>query len=214
MEAKQAAQVAGRFGDLQGLRQVAAGIGLLLVFVWAMMFPFTLDDIRARGMGFALWGLVSLIAICAVVVVAIVRVSDWYKRRYGLVEQTGSQRRLMVLLSGTGLLAVLIPLEIDSVAMNQGHALPVNLGDFTLALWILGYWLYIGRQFRHYLLLAGLGFVLGVGSIVGIPPANFAWHIREMILYFAVATVVGGYLDHRIFAAALEPSEDRIGIEA
>src|ERR1700736_3665458 len=116
-EARQAAQIAGRFRDLQGLRQVAAGVGLLFVFAWAMVFPFTLSDIRAQGMGFALWGLVSIVSICSVAIVSMVWVSDWYKRRYGLVEQTGSQRRRVMLLGGTGLLAVLIPLQIDSIAM-------------------------------------------------------------------------------------------------
>jgi hypothetical protein len=64
--------------------------------------------------------------------------------------------------------AFLIPFEIETFAMNFGHALPVNLALFTLSLWIIGYWLYLGRWFWHYLVIAGIGFILGLASIAGV----------------------------------------------
>ncbi len=112
------------------------------------------------------------------------------------------------------MLAFLIPFNVDSIANNSGQALPVNLLDFTLALWIVGYWWYIGWSFRHYLVLAGIGFILGFASIAGIPPATFAWHLREATLYFAVACIASGLIDHRILTSALQDPEERIGLES
>jgi hypothetical protein len=90
--------------------------------------------------------------------------------------------------------------------------LPVNLMDFTLAGWIIGYWFYLGRSFRHYLVLAGIGLVLGLASIAGFPPASFASHLREATLYMAFASIVGGLIDHRILTRALPRIENRVGV--
>jgi hypothetical protein len=213
-DARQAGEITARYRDLQGLRQAAAGIGLLVLFAYEMVAPLSGPEIRAAGIGPTLWGLAVVVLGFVVTGLAIVRVSAWYRRRYGLVEQTTRQRRLGMLIGGTGTLAFLVPFNVDSIAMNSGHTLPVNLMDFTLALWIIGYWWYIGRSFRHYLVLAGIGLVLGFLSIAGIPPATFAWHLREATLYFALATIAGGLIDHRILTSALQDPEERIGLES
>ncbi len=213
-DARQAAQIAGRYLDLQGLRQVVAGIGLLFLFAWEMVIPLSRTEIRSEGIGLMLWGLAAAVPVLAVGAAAMVWITGWYRRHYGLVEQTARQRRLGRLIGGTGALAFLAPFEVDVITMNYGHTVPVNLMVFGMALWIIGYWLYIGRSFRHYLVLACFGFVLGFVSLVGIPPATFAWHLREATLYVAFAFIVGGVIDHRILTSALPRLEDLIGVDS
>jgi hypothetical protein len=212
--ARQAAQIAGRFTDLQGLRQAAAGVGLLLLFGWEMAFPLTSAGLRAAGMTVALWGAGLLLVGLALMIVAVRWVTAWYRSHYGQVERTRRQKRLGVILGGGGALAFLIPFELEVSAMNSGHALPVNLMVFTVALWIIGYWLYIGRPFWHYLVLTAIGFSLGIASITGIPPATFAWHLREATLYFALASIVGGVIDHMILTRSLSRSESPVARES
>ncbi|HEV3102364.1 MAG TPA: hypothetical protein VG426_08475 [Candidatus Dormibacteraeota bacterium] len=211
-DVRQVGQIAGRYRDLQGLRQVAGGIGLLLLFAYEMVAPLTLSDFRAAGIGRALWGIGAVAVGFGLVVAAVAWISGWYRRNYGSVEQTARQRRMGRFLGAAGALAFLVPFNLDSIAMNSGNTLPVNLMDFTLALWIVGYWFYLGRSFRHYLVLAGVGLVLGLASIAGLPPASFAWHLREATLYFAVATIVGGLIDHRILTNALPRVDTEVSL--
>ena len=82
-----------------------------------------------------------------------------------------------------------------------------------MALWFVGYWLYLGRPFWHYPVVAGIGFVLGLASIAGIPPATFAWHLREATLYFSLAAIAGGVIDHRILTRSLSASRRSVGLE-
>jgi hypothetical protein len=206
-DARQAALLAGRFRDLQGLRQAVAGIGLLMVFGVAMAFPLTPAELRAAGIGVLLWSLGLLVVGLGVLIVAFRWVSAWYRRHYGQVEQTRRQRRVGRIIGASGTLAYFIPFEIEVVTMTNGHVPAVNLMVFTLALWIVGYWLYLGRSFWHYLVIAGIGFVLGLASIAGIPPAYFVWHIREATLYFALASIAGGVIDHMILTRSLTRSE-------
>jgi len=214
-EARQAAQIAGRFRDRQGLRQAVAGVALLLLFGWEMVAPLSLADFRATGVGVALWGLGVLLAGWSVLIVAFLWVNAWYRRRYGQVERTRRQKWLGGVIGGSGTLAFLVPFDIDIVAQNSaGQVLPVNLMLFTLALWIIGYWLYLGRPFWHYLVIAGIGFALGVASLAGVPPSTFAWHLREATLYFALATIAGGVIDHVILTRSLPRPESPVGLES
>jgi len=164
-------------------------------------------------MAWLLGSLGVVIACFALALVGFWRITIWYRGHYGRVEQTPRQRRLGRIIGGTGALAFLLPFEIDIVAANGG-SVPVNLMLFTLSLWIVGYWFYIGRPFWHYPLIAGAGIVLGFLSIAGIPPNTFAWHLREATLYFALATIVGGVIDHVILTRSLSPSEGSIGVSS
>ncbi|HEX7263093.1 MAG TPA: hypothetical protein VF383_02835 [Candidatus Dormibacteraeota bacterium] len=211
-DTRQVGQIAGRYLDLQGLRQVAVGIGLLFLFAYEMVGPLTSAEIRAAGSGRVLLGLGAVVVGFAIAVAAAARISAWYRRNYGSVERTVRQRRLGMLIAGAGVLAFLVPFNIETTTMNSGHTLPVNLMDFTLALWIVGYWFYIGRSFRHYLVIAGIGFILGIASIAGIPPSTFVWHLREATLYAAFASIVGGLIDHRILTNALLRVDTRVGV--
>ena len=179
-----------------------------------MTFPLTSADIRAAGIGVELWGVGVLAVGCAIMIFAVIRVSAWYRRRYGQVERTRGQKRLGTVVGAGGFLAFLIPFEADIFGMNYGHVAPVNLMAFALALWIVGYWLYLGWSFWHYLVLAGLGFGLGLASIAGIPPNTFAWHLREATLYLAIATLAGGVIDHVILTRSLSRSESSVGLES
>ncbi len=211
---RQAARIAGRFTDLKGLRQAVAGVGLLLFFAWQMVFPLSSADIRAVGIGVALWGLAILAVGFAVMVIAVRRVNAWYRRHYGEVQQTRRQKRLGTVIAAGGALAFLVPFQVDAVAQNGGQALPVNLMLFALATWVIVYWLYLGRPFWHYLLIAGAGFLLGIASIAGVPPSTFAWHLREVTLYLALASIAGGGIDHMILTRSLPRSESPVGLES
>jgi hypothetical protein len=212
-DARQAAHIAGRFRDLQGLRQAVGGVGLLMLFALELVLPLSLRDVRSAGVGVLLWGLGVLVVGCAVSIAAVLRVNAWYRRHYGQVDLTRRQRLLGSVVGGAGALAFLVPFEIDALAQNHGQVPPVNLMVFTMALWIIGYWLYLGRPYWHYLLFAGIGFVLGIASIAGIPPSTFAWHLREATLYIALASIAGGVIDHVILTRALHLSESSVGLE-
>jgi hypothetical protein len=211
-DARQAGQIAGRYRDLQGLRQVAAGFGLLFLFAFEMVAPLNRADMKAAGIGRVLLFLGALIVGFAIALGAVAWISAWYRRNYGSVEQTARQRRVGMLIGGVGVLAFVVPFNVETIAMNAGQTVPVNFMDFTVALWIICYWFYLGRSFRHYLVLAAVGFALGLASIVGIPPATFAWHLREATLYFAAATIVAGLIDHKILTSALPRLENRVGV--
>jgi hypothetical protein len=213
-DVRQAANIAGRFRDLQGLRQAAAGVGLLALFAWEMAVPLSRDGIRNANMAFLLGSLAGVLVCFAVAGVGIWWISGWYRRNFGSVEQTRRQRRLGRFIGGAGALAFLIPFNIDEIAAVDGGHLAVNLMDFTLGLWIIGYWLYLGRPFWHYPVIAAIGFALGLASMAGIPPATFAWHLREATLYFALASIAGGVIDHTILTRSLSRSQSRIGLES
>ena len=213
-DARQAAQIAGRFSDLLGLRQAVCGVGLLLMFGCELAFPLTLADMRATGFQMAEWGLAVLVVGIAVLALCVLWVSAWYRRHYGLVERTRTQNRLAKVVGASGAVAFLIPFEVDIFAMNYGHVVPVDLTVFALALWIVGYWLYLGLSFWHYLVLAGLGLGLGLASIAGIPPNTFAWHLREATLYLGIAMLAGGVIDHVILTRSLSRSESPVGHES
>lgn len=203
--------VTGRFRELQGLRQVAAGLGLLFFFVWQLFVPLTPAEIRSAGPGRTLLGLAVLLAWCAVVAAAVVRIDAWYRRHFGVVEQTRRQRRVAYLVAAGGVLAFIVPFQIETAALNAGHSVPVNLFLFTFAAWIVGYWLYIGRELRHYLLFAALALIFGAVSIAGLPPATFAWHLREVTLYFALVSIAGGLIDHAILTRWLSGPKEPVG---
>ena len=211
---RQVVQIASRFRDLQGLRMSMAGVGLLLLFAWEMSFPLTIADFQAAG-GLKPWSYVLLLAGCVVLVIGVLWVNAWYRRHYGAVVRTRKQNRLGVLVGGAGALAFLITFEAEIFAMNRGllmvppqvdpagHTLPANVMLLTLSLWIIAYWLYLGRQFWHYLLIGGIGFIVGLVSIAGVPPATFDWHVREVTLYLGLASIVGGIIDHTILTRSM-----------
>lgn len=213
MDARHAARIAGRFRDLQGLRQVAGGVGLLCLAAWELAAPLSRDAIRAANMAWLLGSLAVVIACFAAALVGFWRITIWYEAHYGRVEQTTRQRRIGRVIGGTGALAFLLPFEIDIVAANGG-SVPVNLMLFMLSLWIVAYWLYIGRPFWHYPVIAGIGLVLGFLSIAGVPPNTFAWHLREATLYIALASIVGGLIDHMILTRSMSPPKSPFGDSA
>ena len=211
---KEAGLAAERFRDLQGLKLVPAGIAMLFLFAWTLVFPFTQQEIRSAGIGRTLWGLAVLLVGLALAAVAVRRVSAWYRRQYGSVEPTTRHRRLATSFVVGGILLFLVPFQIEAGAQNAGQTIPLNYLDFTLALLMIGFWLYFSRPHVHYLVLAGVGFLLGIASIAGIPPATFESHVREAFVYLGLATIIGGVLDHRILTSMLAQPEDRIGVES
>src|ERR1700694_5196534 len=98
-DARQAAHIAGRFRDLQGLRQAVAGVGLLMLFAAELVLPMSRRDARAAGVGVLLWVAGVLVVGFVVVIVAVRWVSAWYRRHYGQVDLT---RRQKLLGSGIG----------------------------------------------------------------------------------------------------------------
>jgi len=198
-----------------------AGAGLVLLFVWEIAFPLTPADLRAAG-GPTPLPYVLLAAGCAAMVAGILWANAWYRRHYGAVTRTPKQNRLGAIVAGAGLLAFLIPFEAEILALNRGllvvppgldpagRTLPANFMVFAVSLWIIAYWLYLGRGFWHYLVIAGIGLVLGLVSIAGIPPATFDWHVREITLFFGLATIAGGIIDHMILARSMPSSETSV----
>ena len=193
------------------------GAGLLLLFAWEMAFPLTLADLQAAG-GPNPWSYVLLVAGCAAMVAGILWVSAWYRHHYGAVVRTRKQFRLGAVIGSAGVLAFLIPFEAEILAMNRGlllvppqldpagHTLPANFMMLALSLWVLTYWLYLGRRFWHYFVIGGIGFLVGLASVAGIPPATFDWHVREVTLYLGLATVAGGIIDHLILTRSMPSS--------
>jgi hypothetical protein len=179
--------------------------------VYELFFPLTSRQIYAN-LGLTLWGLGLVLVGAAVIAVVVIRINTWYREHFGVVERTSRGRRLGTLVATAGVIAWLVPFEAEILAMNSGHALGVNLLDFTMGAWILAYWLYLGRSFRHYVWLAAAGFGLGALSIAGIPPSGFVSDLREATLYFAFATIVGGLIDHRILARTLPGQQSQVDI--
>src|SRR5690348_9287447 len=135
--ALQAARIASRFQDLQGLRLAVGGVGLLLLFAWEMSFPLTLADLRAAG-GPNPWSYALLLAGIAVLIGGVLWINGWYRRNYGAVVRTRKQTRAGVVVAVAGVLAFMIPFEAEIFAMNRGllevppqlnpasHTLPAN----------------------------------------------------------------------------------------
>lgn len=213
--AEEARQIAENFRALQGLRTVPLGIWLLFLFVVEMLLPLSPEEMRAPSSR----QLVSLLAVFIVsllpAVVAFRLISTWYERRFGRVEPTRHQRWVAGLIAGGGVLLFVLPLSVEQTMwVSSGQALPVNLALLGMALLFIVYWWYLGRSIRHYLVIAGIGIVLGLASLSGLPPATWPWHLREMTLYAAAAGIIGGLLDHRILSGSLSQLGDRVGKES
>ena len=203
----------------------AAGAGLLLLFAWEMSFPLTLAELVAAG-GPKPWSYALLVAGCGVVLAGVLWVNAWYRRHYGAVVRTRKQKLLGALVGGAGALAFLIPFEAEIFAVDRrllmvppeldpaGHTLPANFMLLALSFWIIAYWLYLGRQFWHYLVIGGIGFMVGLASIAGIPPATFDWHVREVTLYLGLASIAGGIIDHIILAKSMPRSETTVATDS
>ena len=208
--ARRAQQIAAHFLDLQGLRQVPFGIVLLSLFAVEMILPLSREGIKATPLSTLLWMLAFVVTAFAVAFLASTRISAWYRWQFGTVEQTRHQRLAGRLIAGVGTLAFTVPLFTIEAPLWTVYrqALPVNFALFTMCLGIVCFWWYLGRSLNHYLVLAGLGLVLGVASAMGLPPATWPWHLREATLYLAVAAIVGGVLDHRALVSVLSLPEN------
>lgn len=200
---RQAIVVTKRYRDLQGLRLVAGGAGLLVMFGVLMFVPLSLAETRAQGIALMQWGAGLLVADFVAMLIAIRVASVWYDRQYGQVELTRHQRHLTALVGGVGAASFLAPFEIEIIAMNAHWTLPVNTMLVGLSIAITGYWLYLGREFVHYLVIACCGFALVILSLGGVPSNGFGTHVREGILFMAVASIAGGLIDHRILMQVL-----------
>ena len=173
-------------------------MSLVLLFI-----PLSHQDMRASGLAAAEWGAGALLVDFAAMLIAMRLVSRWYDRRYGRVSQTPHQRRLDRVVGGVGVVAFLAPFELEIIAMNAGWRLPFNVILAVVSPAIVGYWLYLGHASVHYLAIAFVGLALTALSAAGIPPSSFASHVREAVLFFALASIVGGLIDHLILARAL-----------
>ena len=147
-------------------------------------------------------------------VAGVLWLNAWYRRNYGAVVRTRKQNRLGVVIGGVGVLAFLVPFEMETFALNAGHILPANLALFTVSSWIVLYWLYLGRAFWHYLVIAGIGLMLGLASLAGFPPATFDWHLREITLYLGLASMAGGVIDHLILTRSMPTSEAAVATDS
>ncbi len=201
-EARQAGQVAARFTDLLGLRQATGGAGLLLAFAWSIAFPMTPSRFGQSG-GPALWPYLLLVAGLGATIAGVRWINGWYRREYGEVEGTRPQKRVGAVLGAAGVLSFLVPLEIEDLVQNSRHVASANVALFTLSLWIVCYGLYLGPRFWHYLVIAAAGFAFGVATAAGMLPATLDWHIRELLLYFGLASLAGGLIDHVILTRSL-----------
>src|ERR1700694_170060 len=123
-DARHAAHIAGRFRDLQGLRQAVAGVGLLMLFASELVLPMSRPDARAAGVGVLLWVAGVLVVGFAVVIVAIRWVNAWYRRHYGQVGFTRRQKLLGSVIGGGGALAFLVPFLNNAPAPHNAPGPP------------------------------------------------------------------------------------------
>ena len=188
------------FDSLQGLAQLPIGalfLGMLLLSAWLPPTP------RAFPRGAALATLEAELAAILVSGFVVAVLLSWsirarYRRSFGTVAPRPGHRTWVVLVTVPLAFAVAYPLKADLEAwLATGRTLPLNLSDLALAGLLVLYWWYTSRTLHHYLVLAGLAFLLGLASLVGLTPATLAWHLRELLLLIATACIVGGILDHR-----------------
>jgi hypothetical protein len=195
------------FYDLQGLRQVPFGVLLLILFGLAAWLPATPQVFPQHGSGYVRLLLVAGVAIGFGFVLALLAmrlISTRYLRRFGSVEPSRQHLLWVFLIGWIGSMVILVPINLDkNLWLASGTAMPVNVADFMVAAGLLLYWWYLGRSLHHYLVLAGIGIALGVASALGLTPATWPWHVREALLLFGGATIVGGTLDHRVLVRAL-----------
>jgi uncharacterized membrane protein len=212
-EASKAAQITSRFRELQGLKVVPVALALLVTAVVTEVIPFSPAEIRKAQLGVMLIGLAVIVAAFASGVIAMRKIGAWYGRKFGSVVPTKRQRRIGAILGGSGAFAIILQFNIESMAATSGQTVPVNLMLFTFALWIVAYWVYLGRFFYHYLALAAAGFALGILSTAGIPPAGFGSHVREAFVYISLAGIIAGVIDHRILSRSLSEPGSPVGLQ-
>jgi hypothetical protein len=211
---EQARDLTARFHDLQGLRQVPISIWIVGLSVALFFLPMNRDQWGDRSAGKLILVLSVLLVTLAPAIVSIKLISNWYRRKFGAVEPTRVQRWMGGVLGGTGALAFLLPLNFEqSLWLFSNQSWPLNVALFTLALWIFGYWWYLGRWPAHYAVVAGAGVALGLLSLVGVPPATFPWHLREALLYIGTASIAVGVLDHMTLTRRLSRTRDLVGEE-
>jgi hypothetical protein len=195
------------FHDLQGLLQVPFGVLFLVLFVLAAWLPSTPKEFPQHGPAYTrllLWAALAIGLGWVVAFVAMRLTRAKYERDFGSVELGPRRRWWFFLIGSIGPFILLYPINYDKdLWLATGKAMPVNVADFVLAAGLLIYWWYMGRSLHHYLVLAGIGIALGLASALGLTPATWLWHVREMLLYFGVATIVGGVLDHLVLARTL-----------
>lgn len=174
----------------------------------------TREQLRSTPPGQLVAVLIALVVTFALAFIPFKLISDWYRRKFGAVEPTRFQRWMGGVLGGTGALAFLLPLNFEqSLWLVSNQSWPFNVALFTIALWIVGYWWYLGRRPGHYLVLAGVGVGLGLLSLFGLPPATWPWHLREAALYLGAASIAAGLLDHRTLTKGLSPTREMLGEE-
>lgn len=203
-----------RYHDLQGLRLVVGGVGLLAFSAWTIFFPSTLEHPRLSGAGYALnlWGLGLLLSLLVVIVLSARAVSGWYDRNYGHVTYTRRQRRAAMLIGGLGVGVFLVSFEVETSAFNAHSTLPINVIGLSLSCWTAGYWFYMGGRHHHYLAISCIGFIVTLASVAGLPPNGFLWHLRVATAFFGAASIAGGLIDHRILTHALG-SSNSVGVD-
>ena len=177
---------------------------MLMVALWSFVFPITLREIGSSGR-FETYqlGVLVLVGAFAAFVIGARAASRWYDRNYGRVEHTPRQPRVQTVLAAAGVAAFLIPFETEIVVMNSGAVLPFNAMLGALSLWIIGYWMYLGREFWHYAVIAATGLAITAVSFAGFPANTFDWHLRVLFVFMGLATVAGGLIDHRILTQSL-----------
>jgi hypothetical protein len=210
--AEQARRIVGHFDALQGLRLVPLGIALLCMGAAEAAFPLNRDGVRAH-LSILLWLLAGVVVAFALAILICTRISAWYRRQYGSVEPTAHQRRMAGLIGGFATLLIALPLNVEGALRGYfDEGWPVNISLLALSLGIVAYWWYLGRYARHYLVLAGVGLALGLASIAGLPPPTWAWHLRETTIYFALASIIAGLLDHRMLSRNLSEPRNEIAV--
>src|ERR1700674_1933192 len=88
LDAQRARQVAARFRDLHGLRQIPFGIWLLALFAAEMLVPWNREAIRTMSTGGLLLVAAFVIGTFIPAAVAFRFIAAWYRARFGDVEPT------------------------------------------------------------------------------------------------------------------------------
>jgi len=142
-------------------------------------------------------------------------IAGWYGKRFGNVEPTSHQRRVSSLVGVGAALLTVLPLSLGQSSWEvYNQPWLVNVVMFTMALWLVSFWWYLGRSLSHYLALAAIALALGLASIGGLPLDTWPWHLREATLFLAVAFITCGLLDHRRLTRSLLSPGDPVGQES